>query len=64
MRDIVLNKHRLKNTDWYLYFQPQLAEYFYEYEKNNITEEFLNKRELVVKTLITAIKENTPDFPK
>jgi hypothetical protein len=59
MRDIVLNKHKLENPDWYLYFQPQLAEYFYEYEKNNITEEFLNKRELIVKTLITAIKENT-----
>ena len=59
MADIVLENNKLQDPLWYVYFQPQLNKYFYEYEKNNITEDFLNKRELIVQTLITAIKDNT-----
>ena len=59
MNNILIEYNRLCEPDWYLYFEKQLRKYFYDYEKQEITKDFINQRNLIVNVILKALKNNT-----
>lgn len=56
MSNILNEYNKLTNPNWYLYFQDQLSKYFYDYDKAKRDDEFLDKREEIVRNIVKAIK--------
>jgi hypothetical protein len=61
MRSILKEYSKLQMPDWYIYFKDELTEYFYNYNKTSIdkNDNWFERRELIVKTIVNAINDNT-----